>query len=142
MCLLKAMCSNCLYDNKQKGVCVFGSLTPDNLPRKVKVTAVKHRLGCKLGLCSYTHLVTFYFKNTRAVSDEDGRCSWTSHVASVNMDKLLRHRLDDTAKISITWRRGYPRKFRPVYLPMSTLIEELTLENPPVFTIWFGPKPP
>lgn len=85
----------CFHGNKLKGVCIFTSLLHDK-PLKVKVTAVRHRLGCRLGMCSYTHVVTFHFKDPRKVN-EHGHFSWTSRLASVNMDKMLRHRFDHTA---------------------------------------------
>lgn len=48
-----------------KGVCLAQSLKEDNLPKKVKVSVVKHRFSCKLGLCTVTDLVTFRFPKPR-----------------------------------------------------------------------------
>lgn len=54
--------------------------------------------------------------------------------------------LYDSAKISISWRRDFPRRCRPLYVPVQTLIQQLTLEGPSVFSIlfdmWIGRQPP
>lgn len=68
MCL-KALL-NYFYVRKLKGVCIVGSLSAKDLPRKVKVSAVRHRLDCKLGLCFLMPLVTFHFKESQGEGGE------------------------------------------------------------------------
>lgn len=52
-----------------------------------------------------------------------------------------RHFFDNSARISITFRRVESRKPPPIYLSMETFIQQLTAETPYAFHIWYGPQP-
>lgn len=125
------MCFDFLYERLAKGVCLVKSLEDKNLPKKIKVSVVTHRFGCKFGLCTITDLVQFHFTKPRLTDfvskeqyqrkrEEQGHYCWTSQKACLNLDKLFKHKDKEAVRIAITWRRGF--KPPPTYIPMKTFL--------------------
>lgn len=147
------MCFEYFYALTAKGVCVAHSLDEDNLPRKVKLSVVNHRCGCKLGLCTNTTLATFRYKNPKHETAEEkealqkerkehGHYQWTSCETPLNMDKLIKNKGNATVKITVAWRRPFNGQPPPAFITMKSFLnqvwEDVANERPFVFRLWVG----
>lgn len=109
---------------------MFGTtLFPYQVPQKIKITSVKHRFECKLGLCTRTPLVAFHFRDCFG-NYVDHRYTWLSYKTLINRDKVIRHMFDDTAKIAITFRgEKKPIKKLLVYMQVKEFFRKLRAEG-------------
>ena len=147
---------NFLCKREAKGVCLIRSLEEHFLPRKVKISVVTHRFGCKGGLCSITDLVCFHFRCSKwqarlrqcmeARGEELGPYQWMSREASLDVDKLYKHQEKAIVRMVVTWRHCFWKKPPPMYIPMDTFLAQVLpdLQNGRLFTlkVWLQKEMP
>lgn len=106
------------------GVCIVRGQGMTQCPQKVKISTVKHRFGCRLGLCTKTHIVTFTFAKIKGQNSPQP-LAWKSCRAAMDPDRLMKHcRSSEVLKISLTKRQGGKHH---LYLPAADFMRQLVI---------------